>query len=75
MPELRKENTQSGGSRSGYIPVVRRWDNEDDANLMLRLCDAEELERKPQNPALVANENSSGSKDSYLLRELQSQVA
>lgn len=39
---------------------------------LLRLCDAEELERKPQNPALSANESSSSSEDPRILRKLQS---
>lgn len=38
-------------------------------NLILRLCDAEQLERKPQNPALSADESSRGNEDSWLAQK------
>lgn len=52
MPEWREENAPSGGLLHGSVPVVHRGDNKGDANRALRLGDAEELERKPQTPAL-----------------------
>lgn len=42
------KNARSGGSCYGSVPAVCWWDSRGDANLALRLCDGEELERKPQ---------------------------